>query len=330
MNFDFCHSAPRSSSVGTSNSVPTERISRGAPRRSNSSRITRAFKASGSCPPPPCSRGTDRYRKPAAVATLPERVGSIAAGVGRPVLVEKGPNLQAERLVFGSVGEIHSHLCRAVTNSGYSIYLNGGAAASRLPRNQERVYCYVQGRRNATLGNPQLGGGAATMGWGARQGFLLAGRPRHTRPAQPARTRDRAQGRRAGRRPVVALLVLSFRIGPIGPIVKDRTAQIWAAPPRTPFATYPAQNAGRCRVAPATAAHHPLQELFDHRGAGPTPAHQGAPNSDPTTPRRARLGTHTNPLRTIPKPRQIPPRTRLGGDPCAQRGIVGASATQGR
>ena len=86
-----------------------------------------------------------------------------------------------------------------------------------------------------------------------------------------------------------APLVLSFISCPFGPIVKDRSGPSWAgfvsgrdlsriprrSPPRSRVGTNPAQIAGRRRVAPAAADHHPLQELFDHCGAVPTPAHQG-------------------------------------------------------
>ena len=181
---------------------------------------------------------------------------------------------------------------------------------------------------------------AATMEWEARQGFLLAGRRCHTRlPLQPAWSRHRAPGwagselRHGGRRALEGVVgAVGDAVGDlggdrrtVGSVLQNRPdwadgegqkrtdlggIRIWAglsriprrSPPRSPVGTIPAQIAGRGRVAPATAAHHRLQELFDHRGAVQTPAHQGAPTTTRQSLTPAPLETRTKPRRTGNRP----------------------------
>ena len=103
---------------------------------------------------------------------------------------------------------------------------------------------------------------------------------------------------------IVARLVLSFRIGPIGPIVHDRTEQIWAgfvsgrdpsrnprrSPPRTPSGTNPAQIAG-------AGSRRQLQPTTRFKSSSTTVA-QFRPRPIRALPTAARsprrLGTHTS------------------------------------
>ena len=90
------------------------------------------------------------------------------------------------------------------------------------------------------------------------------------------------RGRNCATNPAQIRSVLSFTIGPIGPILKDRTRR----------ATTPAQfrESSVDRVADRT--HHPRQEHFGNRLAGPTPGHQGAPNSSRQPLAAHRWGPH--------------------------------------
>ena len=160
--------------------------------------------------------------------------------------------------------------------------------------------------------------GAATMDWEARQGVLLAGRPRHPGPPpQPIAAVARPLRRRGSRSALEADVGCSCRrdpapacdLGRSGRAKRSRGTGFGRGSSRIPRRIPPRYESRPDRIRsvlhnrperernqgqnqpcndprpdprPRRQPHpsHP-HELFDHRGAVPTPAHQGAPNSSP-------------------------------------------------